>query len=61
MNNHTHMLVKTMQIENLSKYMQRLNIKYAKYYNNKYNRVEYVFEIDINQKEFMMKNIYLWI
>lgn len=43
MNNHTHMLVKTMQIEDLSKYMQRLNTKYAKYYNNKYNRVGYVF------------------
>lgn len=43
MSNHTHMLVKTNQIENLSKYMQRLNTTYGKYYNQKNNRVGYVF------------------
>ncbi|MCI8700244.1 MAG: hypothetical protein HFJ47_02755 [Clostridia bacterium] len=43
MNNHTHMLVETEQVEKLSKYMQRLNTKYAKYYNKKYERVGYVF------------------
>lgn len=43
MNNHAHMLVKATKIEELSKYMQRLNTKYAKYYNTKYNRVGYVF------------------
>ncbi len=43
MNNHTHMLVETEKVERLSKYMHRLNTKYAKYYNKKYNRVGYVF------------------
>lgn len=43
MNNHVHMLLKTYIIENLSKYMQRLNTIYAQYYNKKYQRVGYVF------------------
>ena len=43
MNNHTHMLVETQVIEQLSKYMQRINTTYGKYYNKKYNRVGYVF------------------
>ena len=43
MNNHAHMLIETEEIEELSKYMQRLNTKYGKYYNKKYNRVGYVF------------------
>ena len=33
MNNHAHILVEIEEIEELSKYMQRLNTKYAKYYN----------------------------
>ena len=43
MNNHAHMLLETTRIKNLSSYMQRLNARYAKYYNKKYNRVGYVF------------------
>lgn len=43
MNNHTHLLIHVKKTEELSKYMQRLNIKYAYYYNKKYNRVGYVF------------------
>lgn len=43
MNNHAHMLLKTEEIGELSKYMQRLNTTYGKYYNKKYNRVGYVF------------------
>ena len=43
MNNHTHMLIKTQLIEQLSKYMQRINSTYGKYYNKKYSRVGYVF------------------
>ena len=43
MNNHAHILIKTENIEELSKYMQRLNTKYGRYYNKKYNRVGYVF------------------
>jgi putative transposase len=43
MSNHTHMLVKTNQTEKMSKFMQRLNTTYGIYYNQKYNRVGYVF------------------
>ena len=43
MNNHAHILIETDKINNLSKYMQRLNTVYAKYYNKKYSRVGYVF------------------
>ena len=43
MNNHTHMLGETQVIEQLSKYMQRINTTYGKYYNKKYSRVGYVF------------------
>lgn len=43
MNNHVHILIKTEIVKELSKYMQCLNTKYAKYYNKKYNRVGYVF------------------
>ena len=43
MSNHAHMLIETEEIKELSKYMQRLNTKYGKYYNKKYNRVSYVF------------------
>ena len=35
MSNHAHILVKIENIENLSKYMQRINTKYGKYYNKK--------------------------
>ena len=43
MSDHAHMLIETEEINELSKYMQRLNTKYGKYYNKKYNRVGYVF------------------
>ena len=43
MNNHAHMLLKSEKIEELSKYMLRLNTKYAIYYNRKYDRIGYVF------------------
>ena len=43
MNNHAHMLLETEDLKELSKYMQRLNTSYGKYYNKKYNRVGYVF------------------
>ena len=43
MNNHAHLLLNTNNIQELSKFMQRLNTKYAMYYNKKYNRVGYVF------------------
>lgn len=43
MNNHTHILIETELIENLSKYMHCLNTRYGLYYNKKYKRVGYVF------------------
>ena len=43
MNNHAHILIETKYVEELSKYMQRLNMRYAMYYNKKYSRVGYVF------------------
>lgn len=43
MNNHAHILVHEEDIENVTKYMHRVNLLYAKYYNKKYNRVGYVF------------------
>ena len=43
MSNHAHMLIQTENLQALSKYMQRLNTKYGKYYNKKYTRVGYVF------------------
>lgn len=43
MNNHAHILIKTESIEKLSRYMQRMNTKYGKYYNKKYGRVGFVF------------------
>ena len=43
MNNHTHFLLKTEEIKNLSNYMHDLNTAYACYYNKKYKRKGYVF------------------
>lgn len=43
MNNHAHILIESEIVQELSKYMQRLNTKYGRYYNKKYNRVGYVF------------------
>ena len=43
MSNHAHILIEVKNIGTLSKYMQRLNTKYGKYYNDKYERVGYVF------------------
>ena len=43
MNNHAHILLETESIDELSNYMHRINTKYARYYNRKYNRVGYVF------------------
>lgn len=44
MNNHAHLLIKAEKIEQLSKYMQKVNTNYAKYYNYmEGERVGYVF------------------
>ena len=43
MNNHAHILIEAQSVNELSKYMQRLNTRYGKYYNKKYQRIGYVF------------------
>lgn len=43
MSNHAHLLIYTNDVNNLIKFMHKINLIYAKYYNKKYNRVGYVF------------------
>ena len=43
MPNHSHFLIKSTDIDELSRFMQKLNTKYAIYYNRINNRVGYVF------------------
>ena len=43
MNNHIHILFNEKNVEQLTKYMHKVNLLYAKYYNRKYDRVGYVF------------------
>ncbi len=43
MNNHTHILIKSENIDEMSKFMKRVNVKFSRYYNKKHNRVGYVF------------------
>jgi REP element-mobilizing transposase RayT len=42
--NHYHLLVKVEKPESLSKYLQRLNTGYTKYFNNKYDRSGVLFQ-----------------
>lgn len=43
MSNHIHLLIYVENIEELTKFMHKTNLIFAKYYNKKYNRVGYVF------------------
>lgn len=43
MNNHAHLLIRTDNIEELSKFMQKTNGMYAQYYNFMQERIGYVF------------------
>lgn len=43
MDNHVHMILYSKDIQNISKFMHRVNSSYAKYYNEKNDRVGYVF------------------
>ncbi|MBR3134565.1 MAG: transposase [Clostridia bacterium] len=43
MNNHAHILLKTSSIENLTKYMHKLNTSYGIYYNKNNERVGFVY------------------
>ena len=56
MNNHAHFLIYSANIENLSKFMQRINTSYSKYYNKENNRVGYVFRDRYYTQEILDKN-----
>lgn len=43
MNNHAHILLQTKSIEHLSKFMQRVDTSYSRFYNKKYSHVGFVF------------------
>lgn len=43
MDNHVHLLVNIVEIEDMCKFMHQVNTAYAKFYNKVYNRVGYVF------------------
>ena len=55
MNNHAHILLKAENINCLSKYMHKLNTKYALYYNAKYDRVGYVFKNRFKSEEHLWR------
>ena len=57
MNNHTHILIKTDSIEQLSKFMQKVNSSYAKYYNYMEDeRVGYVFRDRYKSEPILNRN-----
>lgn len=43
MNNHVHILFYTNDVRQITKFMHKVNLVYAKYYNKKYKRIGYVF------------------
>ena len=43
MNNHAHLLIYTENVDCLSKFMQRVNTSYARFYNKQNKRIGYVF------------------
>lgn len=51
MNNHSHMVLYSEQIKNLTKFMEKLNTTYAMNYNKEENRVGYVFRDRFKSKE----------
>lgn len=52
MNNHSHFLIHSEKTEYLSKFMQRINTSYSRFYNKYHNRVGYVF-----RDRFLSQNI----
>ena len=56
MNNHAHFLIYSEKIENLSKFMQKINTSYSKFYNKENNRVGYVFRDRYYTQEILDKN-----
>ncbi len=58
MNNHVHILIYADEINNLTKFMHKINTIYAMYYNQKYKRVGYVFR-DRYRSEIIESQYYL--
>jgi len=56
MDNHTHLLIYSQNIEKISIYMKHVNAIYAKYYNKKYDRVGYLFRNRFYSKSIMSEN-----
>lgn len=50
MNNHAHFLIFSENVNYLSKFMQRVNTSYARFYNKENNRVGYVFRDRYNSQ-----------
>lgn len=55
MGNHAHFILKPLIVDNMSKCMQKANVTYAKYYNNRFNRVGYVFRDRYDSEEIYEK------
>lgn len=55
MDNHTHFLLYSNQIDNISRFMQQVNSQYAKYYNKKNERVGYVYRNRFESKPIMQR------
>ncbi len=56
MDNHVHLLIHTDDIENMSNWMQKVNTKYAIYYNHSNKRVGYVYRNRFNNQEIQDEN-----
>ncbi len=56
MSNHTHCLIYSDNTKSLSKFMQRVNTSYSRYFNQKYKRVGYVFRDRFVSQPILSKN-----
>ena len=58
MTNHAHLLIKSENIQELSKFMQKVNSSYARYYNYMEKRVGYVFRDRFKSQAIMSEKQY---
>lgn len=58
MNNHTHILIRMKSMESMSKFIHKINIRYAIYYNKKYHRTRYVLKNRYKSQMMNSINIY---
>lgn len=56
MNNHAHFLIYSQNLEALSKFMQRINLAYSRYYNSKKERIGYVFRDRFLSEDILNQN-----